>query len=150
MSVVWTFVMITAAGMLGGLGYALMTYGGMVRPTAVKRNVKVGSGTNAKTIPVEMWAPGVIGEVFIGALSAVLVLCIFGFPTALFADKTVALTFYAFGTAMLAGLSGTAAISQLIEKKQWTVVASALAQRDPTTQPSAVASTPVETLRTLK
>jgi len=148
---VWQALLLVALfGGLGGLGYSLITFGGFIKPGPIKKNVEVGSGTNKTTHAMELWSPGVIGDCLIGALTAIAVFAVYVNPTAVIArSTTVELTMYGLGTILIAGLSGTAAIGQLVKNRQWAKLAPVLAQRDPTDKPAPVADTPVQTLKLL-
>lgn len=151
MNVFRALLLVALFGGMGGLGYALTSYGGFIKPQAVTKTVTVGSGANKTRHKVVMWSPGVIGDCLIGAITGVAVFAVYVNPTAVIArDTAVSMTMYGLGTILIAGLSGAAAINQMVKNKQWTQLAPVLAQVDPSgPKPATSASTPVQTLNLL-
>jgi hypothetical protein len=139
-NVVIALIVVAIVGAIGGIGHAVITYGGTIFPKKDVQTVKVGPANDQKDVEVTLWLPGVVGEAFIGLLSGLLVFCVYAAPTEVVAaSTTVSLTFYSIGTILLAGLGGTAAINQLVEKNQWSKLAPVLEQSDPATR--AIATT---------
>lgn len=151
MDVAIALLIVASVATLGGIGHGVITYGGAVFPQKETGTVKVGPPNEQKDIEVTTWLPGIIGEAFVGLLSGLLVFCVYVEPTKVVAiNSTIELTFYSLGTILLAGLAGTTAINELIEKRNWSKLAPVLGQSDPTKQPAAVTGgKPQEALRML-
>jgi hypothetical protein len=136
MSVVVVLLLIAIGGGVGGAGFGLLTYGGIIMPKTITHDITVGSEGATQKVPFKMFVPGVIGHVVIGALSAVIIYCVYAGSSIVLSWKTVtALTLYQFGIALLTGLSGSKAINDLIEKQQWAQLAPVLKQSDPSANP---------------
>lgn len=151
MNVLLALGVVALAAALGGVGHGFQTYGGAVLPKTETKRVTVGPTGATKTVSVTLWLPGVVGQALFGALSGVVVFCVYTAPTKVVTlTGSYDLTFYAIGTALLAGLSGSVAVNDLIEKRQWSKLAPVLEERDPNTNPDvASGAKPIETLRML-
>jgi hypothetical protein len=150
MNVVLALVIVTLFAAIGGIGYGILTYGGAILPKKEVQRVKVGPKGNQKEIEVSMWLPGIIGHGFIGLLSGLTIFCVYSAPSVVVTTNDgFSLTFYMLGSALLAGLGGSTAINELIEKRQWAKLAPVLENSDPTESASATGGKPVEALRML-
>jgi hypothetical protein len=151
MNVLMALGIVVLAAAIGGIGHGFLAYGGAVMPKFEPHTVKIGSIGSQKNVVVTMWIPGILGAALFGAITGLAIFCIYTAPTVFVnLGGTIDLTFYNIGTALIAGLGGTVAVNELIEKKQWAKLAPALQQSDPAKQ-TIIASgqRPIEALRML-
>jgi hypothetical protein len=152
MDVYEAVALIAGAGALGGLVNGLITYDGILVPLgAEKKNVTVkdAHGDDVETT-VKVWSLGFVGQLLIGVVAAVLVWCIYSQPELDLSNKDsyehVKMTMYQLGTALVAGLGGTKAIVDLVDKKQWASLAPVLQRTDPSASP-VTGARPVQVLQ---
>ena len=150
MNVVLALLVVALAATVGGIGYGVLTYGGAILPKQEVQKVKVGPKDNQKEVEVSLWMPGVIGHGFVGLLSGLIIFCVYSAPTIVVTtNSSFDLTFYMLGSALLAGLGGSTAINELVEKRQWAKLAPVLEKSDPAESATASGGKPVEALRLL-
>ena len=150
MNVILALFVVALFAALGGTGYGVLTYGGAILPKKEVQKVNVGPKGNQKEIEVSLWLPGIIGHAFVGLLSGVTIFCVYSAPSVVVTTNNgFNLTFYMLGSALLAGLGGSTAINQLVEKRQWAKLAPVLENSTPTPGSPVAGGKPVEALRML-
>jgi hypothetical protein len=150
MNVVLALLIVALFAAVGGVGYGVLTYGGAILPKKEVQKVNVGPKDNQKEIEVSLWLPGIIGHGFVGLLSGLTIFCVYSAPSVVVTtNDSFNLTFYMLGSALLAGLGGSTAINELVEKRQWAKLAPVLENSDPSEKASATGGKPVEVLRML-
>ena len=149
MNVVQWLLVLFCVGAFGGIIQGFMTFDGFIFPDIVKRNIQVVEGQDTR---VTMFAPGVVGQMLVGGVAGVLVFCIYSQPAVNLGWSThMNITLYQFGTVLLAGVGGSVAIKELVEKKQWQKLAPVLKAADPATDELAGLRTmrPVEAFKSM-
>ena len=113
------------AGALGGVINALMTDNGFIFPQTTPA---AGGGT--------IWRPGVIGNVVIGAIAALISWGLYGSGAgvSILSDAKVDLTWAGFAAALLVGVGGSRWLTSEVDKSLLKNAASAAAGKQPNAQ----------------